>query len=388
MSPASPNTTAVVGPVVQQPMTQLATIQPTTSNFDEAIRIARAEMERDAYKQALQESQSSVDNTKWMITSVLAAIGLILTVITIILVLFGYVAYKETKRHEKAVAEAEQSAKDAKKWEQDAKIILANVDTQAKGTLDKIREEGKKQISEMMAKAETQRNISELWNNASRLHSEGRYAEACDKWRQIIGIKSDICFVDSNLCATFAAWAAHDKNDGLFNEARNIYDKLKALASSHNNEPVRRHCLAYAGYNLAKAYGEAGKMGDARSIYDEIQSLAAKFDGEPAIRENQAMAGVNLVSMYEETGNMDDAHNIYKELKSLAEKHENEPMIQECQAVAGISLITIYVKNKKMPEAKAMFNEVEPLVEKLPEGGKRQMCIASIQISRQKLGIQ
>ena len=87
--PASPNT-----PPAAQPTPPPTTIQPTTSNFDEAIRIARAELERDAYKQALQENQKSVDNTKWMITSDLAAIGLVLTAIGIILAAFGFVAFK------------------------------------------------------------------------------------------------------------------------------------------------------------------------------------------------------------------------------------------------------------------------------------------------------
>ncbi|HEY5504894.1 MAG TPA: hypothetical protein VIK28_07030, partial [Sedimentisphaerales bacterium] len=366
-----------------QPTPPPTTIQPTVSHSDETIRIARAELERDTYKQAWQESQRSVDTIKWAFTFALSAIG-------IILVLFAYVAYKETKRHEKAVAEAEQAAKDAKKWEQDAKIILANVDTQATGTLDKIREEGKKQIREMLTEAETQRNVSKLWSDALRLSNEGKYEEACNKWRQIIDLKPDpgIYGVYLNLCTTLATWAERDKNDRLFDEARSIYDKLKALASAHKDEPIIRYCQAEAGFNLVTSYVESGKTEEARSIYDEIKSLAATFNGEPTIRENQAMAGTNLVRMYGKVGNLDDAHNIYKELKSLAEKYKDEPTIQEFQARAGVTLIAAYVKAEKIPEVKAMLIEVEPLVKKLPNGEKRQKCIDLIAVFRLKLGIQ
>ena len=132
------------------------------------IRITRTELERDVYKQAVESSQKSVDNTKCLFTYTFTAIGLILTAMGIILALFGFAAFRETKKYEEATVKAEKAAENAQKYEQQAKGILDDISTKANKELDKIRDEGKKQVRKLIAEAEIERIITESWNEGLR----------------------------------------------------------------------------------------------------------------------------------------------------------------------------------------------------------------------------
>jgi hypothetical protein len=242
-------------PQVQSPITT-----------DEAIRIARTELERDMYKHAAETTQGAVDHTKWIFTSMLTAFGILLAI-------FGYMAYKETKKYEEATAKAEQAAKDAKKWEQEAKAILANVDIQAKKTLDEIKKQGEKQIKELLAKAETEREISELWDEGLRANNKREYEKVRDKYAQIIRRKPDAYEVRVWWCAILASWAKRGKNDQLLKEARDVYDELKALAAEHKDKSEIKESQIAAGVSLAEVYSHSEKMPEAKALLDEIEPL-------------------------------------------------------------------------------------------------------------------
>ena len=222
----TPNANPVPALAVQTP----PQVQSTLTT-DEAIRIARTELERDAYKQVIEASQKSIDNTKCLFTYTFTAIGLILTAIGIILALFGFAAYKETKKYEEATAKAKKACEDAQKYEQQAKGIFDDVSKQATATLEKIKDEGKKQIRELIAEAETERKISELSNDAFRLYNEGKYKDVCDKCAEILKLKPDNYWA-YNIWGNALAELAKSKGDEkLFEQACQKFEQAIKLKS-------------------------------------------------------------------------------------------------------------------------------------------------------------
>jgi tetratricopeptide (TPR) repeat protein len=264
------NPAAVPAPAasVSQPASLPQAQSPSIT--DDAVRIARAEMERDMYKQAAETSQKAVEHSKWMFTSVLTAIG-------IILALFGFAAYKETKKYEEATARAENSAKKAHECEQEAKGILANIDTQAKAELAKIKEEGNKKITELLAKAKQERQINELWDQSLRANNKQEYEKVRDKYTQIIKHASDVYEMQSYWCAILANWAKRDNDDKLFKEAHDIYDELKVLAAEHKDKSEIQEARIAAGVGLASFYKQAGKLPKAKALLDEVEPLAKEL---------------------------------------------------------------------------------------------------------------
>jgi tetratricopeptide (TPR) repeat protein len=224
--PASPNT-----PTVAQPTPPPATTQPATSHSDEATRI-----ERDAYKQVVEAHQKTLEIIKW-------GIGIIGT---LVLALMGYALFKDKKEYENALDQAKdarndakEACKEARQWERDAKGVLDNISTKANKELDKIREEGKKQIREMIAKAETERKISELWNEALRLPNESKYEETCEKYAEIIKLKPKDYWAYNNWGVALGELAILKSDKKLFEQAFQKYEqaiKIKPdMHEAYNN---------------------------------------------------------------------------------------------------------------------------------------------------------
>jgi len=229
--PATPNTPTVVQPAAQQPTTAPTTTQPINMSSDEVIRIARAEMERDAYKQAWQECQKSFDNIKWVVQVALTAIGLILA-------LFGLIIFKNTKEFKEAVADARKACEKAEEWEEKARATCNKIDDLVKEKLAEIEKKNEEQVKNATEKidalvktkleestkkiddkSEKERQISELWNTALRLGNEGKYEEACEKYAEIVKLRPEDFWAYSNWGAALANWAKVKGDEKLFKQA-------------------------------------------------------------------------------------------------------------------------------------------------------------------------
>lgn len=248
--PASPNT-----PVVAQPTPPPTTTQPTTSNSDEAIRIARAEMERDVYKQAWQESQKSFDNIKWVIQIALTAIGLILAI-------FGLVLFKNTKEFKEAVADARKACEKAEEWEEKARITcnkiddlvkeklteiekkneeqvknatekidkraenkLKEVEGRVKIKLEQIEKQGNKSITDILIQAQNETLASKHWSDALNLDNQGKYDEACDKYAEIVKLRPEDYWAYFNWGNSLYDLAMLKRDEKLFEQACQKYEQ-------------------------------------------------------------------------------------------------------------------------------------------------------------------
>jgi tetratricopeptide (TPR) repeat protein len=211
--PASPNTPPVAQPPVQQ---------PTVLNPDEAIRIARNELERDAYKQVIEAHQKTLETIKW-------AIGIIGS---LLLILVGYVVFKNNKEYKDALEQAKEARNDAKEackearhWESEAKQILDNIDKQVQKELKTIEERGKESIKKIASQNQTEMLISELWNSALRLSNEGKYEEACDKYAELVKFKPDGSGAYNNWGNDLAERAKLKNDEKLFEQACQKYEQ-------------------------------------------------------------------------------------------------------------------------------------------------------------------
>ena len=133
------------------------------------------------------------------------------------------------------------------KYEQQAKGILDVTTEKANKELDKIRDEGKKQVRKLIAEAEIERIITESWNEGLRAKDPKEYEAVQIKYAQLIEQNPNEYKVYSHWCATVADWAKRDKNVELFNEAHKIYNKLKTFAYAHKDDVAVRTEQVSAG---------------------------------------------------------------------------------------------------------------------------------------------
>ena len=187
---SSPNTHPAV-----QPTPPPTTIQPTTSNFDEVVRIARAELERDAYKQALEAYQKSFETIKWILAF---ATPFLLAFIT-------YIGVKNKKEYENVLNQAKEASERAEQWEEKARNTCNQIDDLVKTKLTEIESKSEEQaknaaeklnklveakvkesIQKIDDKSAIERRINELWSDAVRLQKENNYKEASEKCAEVV----------------------------------------------------------------------------------------------------------------------------------------------------------------------------------------------------------
>jgi tetratricopeptide (TPR) repeat protein len=209
--PASPNTPAVV-----QPTPPPTTIQPTTSHSDEAIRV-----ERDAYKQVVEAHQKTLATIEW-------AIGIIGS---LLIILVGYVVFKNNREYKDALEQAKEAKNDAKEackearhWESEAKQILGSIKEQVEAEIENIKKQGKESIKKIDDKSEKERRINELWNTALRLGDEGKYEESCDKYAEIVKLEPDLSEAYNNWGVALRNLAELKGDEKLFEQACRKYD--------------------------------------------------------------------------------------------------------------------------------------------------------------------
>jgi tetratricopeptide (TPR) repeat protein len=232
--PASPNT-----PPVAQPTLPPTTIQPTTSHSDETTRV-----ERDAYKQVVEAHQETLTTIKW-------GIGIIGT---LVLALITYALFKDKKEYENAVKGAEKACEKAEQWEEKAKSTSNKIDDlvkeklaeiknkfeeQSKNAADKldklVEAKVKESIQKIDTKAEKERQISQLWSDASRFCNEGKHEEACEKYAELVKLKPDIYEAYNNWGNALFDWAKIKGDEKLFEQACQKYEQA---AKINPDEPV------------------------------------------------------------------------------------------------------------------------------------------------------
>lgn len=286
---AEPNNTAIVPVQATQPVAEqnTACAKPATQNLpilpnvtDETIRIARAEIERDAYKQAVEASQKSVELTKWVFTSMLTVFGFIMAI-------FGFVIYKETGKHKEAVAKADKAAENAQECEKKAENSLkevrkladeelAKIAAKATEALDDIKKRGEEKIKELLAEGNKQQQVSKLWNDALRLYNEGKYKEACDKYAKIVKIKPKDSGVYNNWGVALASLARFTNDEVLFNDACSKYAKAIEIKGDY----YEAYCnWGVAIYELAKLKDDEALFREACSKYTKAIEMKADCCG-------------------------------------------------------------------------------------------------------------
>lgn len=253
-SPSSPNTPT------QNIQTQLSTspyvpiaIHTTSGQSpniisNEDIKIARTELERDAYKQALDAYQRSFENIKWIL----------MFTAPFILAFIGYIGIKNYTGFKEVLQQAKEARDDAKKacekaelWEekarntcdeietmvknklveiekaseQKAQQALNLIDKKAEAKLKNIGEKTQKSTQEIDIKTINQMRITELWSDAVRLDKEGAYAKACEKYAEVVNINPKLYQVYRNWGNVLDDWAKLKGNEEYFKDACGKYAK-------------------------------------------------------------------------------------------------------------------------------------------------------------------
>jgi tetratricopeptide (TPR) repeat protein len=153
-----------------------------------------------------------------------------MSAIGIILALFVYITYKETKKLEETGAKAQQACNNAEQWEEKARTAFKKTETRAESTLEQIdrqvkvkleqiEKRGEESIKKIDDKSEIERRISELWNTALRLYNKGKYEEACDKYAEIVKLEPDRHEAYNNWGNALGDWARIKGDEKLFEQS-------------------------------------------------------------------------------------------------------------------------------------------------------------------------
>jgi tetratricopeptide (TPR) repeat protein len=270
------------------------TAQPIPLNSDNAIRIARTELERDFYRQALESYQSSLETIKW-------AIGIIGT---LVLALITYALFKDKKEYDNALKGAEKACEKAEQWEekargtcdkidtlvkdklveiekaseQKAQAVLDSIDKKAEAKLKNIGERTQKSTQEIDSKTKKQMRITEFWSHALRLSNEGKYEEACDKYAEIVKINPDIHEIYHNWCIALLELAKSKKGtpeyEGLLEQAEEKSLKAESLKKG------------IGAYNLACIYALRNNKEKCREWLSAGQEAGTLVTREHAIKDS------------------------------------------------------------------------------------------------------
>ncbi len=289
--PASPNTALTQPPSLLQALppiqTGLKVPPPPTMSSDEIVRA-----ERDAYKEIVKAHQETLTTIKW-------AIGIIGS---LILVLVGYVVFKNNKEYKDALEQAKEARNDAKEackearhWESESKQILESIDKQVKEELENIKKQSQEAIQDISNQTQKEALASKLWNDALGLHNEGKYGEASDKYAEVVKLKPDMYEAYFSWGYTLADWAEIDGNEELFKEACDKYADVVKL------KPDMYEAYNNWGYALTKwAQLKSGKP-----EYTDLLNQAEE-KGLKAESLKKGSSAYNLACVYALKGNMDE----------------------------------------------------------------------------------
>jgi tetratricopeptide (TPR) repeat protein len=306
-------------------------------NSDEAIRVVRTELERDAYKQALEAYQKSLETLKW-------AIGIIGT---LVLTLIAYALFKDKKEYDNALKSAEKACEKAEQWEEKARNTCDKIDTLVKARLDEIEakskeqarrsdekintlveaklkeieERTKKSTEQIDAKAQEQMRIAELLNEAMRLYNEGKYEEACDKYTQIVKLKPDSYLAYNNWGVALAELAKSKEDEKLFEEARHKYE-----------EAIKINPDMYQAYrNLASALANRAELKKDEKLFEQACcEFEQAIKGNPDIYDAYIDYGVTLAFWATVKGNEDLFKEACRKYEQAIKIKPDDPLAYSC----------------------------------------------------------
>lgn len=228
----------------------------------DAARTATPEVRAEVYKEALRLQEERIeqrlDDFKWLIGIVVGMCGV---GVAIIGMFAGFAALSRKREYAGHVRTAEQAARDARVWEQEAREKLASINDEVKATLNKIRDEGRAQIEELTKQAEGQRRISMLWSDGMRANKDDEFESAAKRFRQITeepDLKDKGAFARAyhNWGVALAGWARKkqgEEADELFAQACEKYQKAVEL-----KEDLYRAHNSWGGALLFMARAKTG----------------------------------------------------------------------------------------------------------------------------------
>jgi len=290
------NPAAVSAPAAIATQSKPSPQTQSTMTIDEAVRIARAELERDSYKQAWQESHESVKNVEWTVDKAMWAIGIAFAVL---LGTLAIVVFKNKGEYKEAVDEARTASKEArdilkdvrtqadaeldrirKQGEQIEKQNKANLD-EIKKQIEHIKDEGNKKIRDLTDEATSEQKSSELWSEALRLHNKGSYEDVFAKCAEIINLKPNN-YLAYNLWGIALIDLGRAKEDGkLFEEACRKFEQAIKLKPDMYN--------AYDGWGIALI--DLGRAKEDEKFFEEA---CHKFEQAIKLNPNKYDAYLSL----------------------------------------------------------------------------------------------
>jgi tetratricopeptide (TPR) repeat protein len=252
-----------------QPQSTL-TVSPDMNN---AIRIARAEMERDEYRQAWQECERSFDNIKWVVQVALTAIGLILA-------LFGLIIFKNTREFKEAVTDARKACEKAEEWEEKARTAFEKIDARVESKLKEIDERvkielkqvenrGKESIQDIINQTQTETLRCKLWSNALNLDMKGKYDEACDKYAELVKLRPEDYLAYFNWGNSLYDLAMLKRDEKLFEQACQKYEQVLKV-NPHMDETYNNWGIALGQW--AKLKGDEKLFEQACQKFEQAKS--------------------------------------------------------------------------------------------------------------------
>jgi hypothetical protein len=285
---SSPNVPAHNATTAAKPIAAPSTVAnpPAVSAPPPVDNALSMRAERDAYKQIIEAHQRTLTTLQWAID----IIG------SLLLALVAYAVFKSNKDYKEARDDAKEASKEARQWEKEARDIrdkldmlanakiteidkladteLGKIRTQAKEALDEIEKRGEEKIAELLAKAETERKVTELWNDGLRATKTKEYELIQAKYAQLIKQNPNCSEAYSNWCGVVSGWAVQDKDERLIKDAVAVYENFKALVSAHKGNPKMNIELVAAASWLADAYIKLGKKTEAQAFLTEIEPVA------------------------------------------------------------------------------------------------------------------
>ena len=334
--PASPNTPPVTQPALAPTTT---TTQPINMSSDEVIRV-----ERDVYKQVVEAHQKTLATIEW-------AIGIIGS---LLIILMGYVVFKNNKEYKDALEQAKEAKNDAKEackearhWESESKRILENIDKQVKEELEKIKKQGKESIEDIVKQTQTQMRINELWNSALRLEYDGKYEEACDKYAEIVTLRPEDYWAYNNWGSTLCYWARLKSDEKIFEQACQKFEQATRIYPDRHE----------AYLNWGAALGERAEIKGDEKLFEQACKI---FEKSFKIKSNEYTLYTNWGSTLCKWARLKGDEKLFEQARQKFEQAVNiKP--NRSEAFNGLAATLLYRAQLAVgkPEYEDLLNQAE-----------------------------
>ena len=145
--------------------------------------------------------------------------------------------------------------------------------------------------------------------------------------------------------------------------ARDIYHELERLVADHADEHQLKRYKATAIHNLVRKLS-AKEPTVACELYEKLKRFAQNHPEEPELRSWQAQAACYL-SHALFASDLAAARSLYEELKQLAECHISEPELRDHQAHTACNL-TLHLCGDEPVAARELYEDLKHLARNWP----------------------